>query len=1118
MMSADVDSWLGTIGLPQYADLFRSNEIDFDILLRLTSGDLLEIGVTALGHRKKLLAAIAALGDGRRNLVDATSHSANSEAERRHLTVMFVDLVGSTAMSSQLDPEEMRELIGEYQNAVAGEVLRFEGHVAQFLGDGVLAYFGWPQAHEDDAERAVRSGLAVAAGAKRLKGPDAKSLQTRIGIATGVVVVGDLIAEGVSRRHAVVGETPNLAARVQAIAEPGAVVIANSTRHLVGEVFVLQELKPQTFKGISGPVPVYSVVGERDTDSRFSARQIGGLTPVVGRDQELALMVERWRLAKASEGQVVLLSGEAGIGKSRIAEAVIEAVGRDPNFLIRYQCSPYHTDSALFPVIQQLTHALRLVESDTADQRMDRLEALLAQATDDWREAAPLVAALLGIECSSRYGPITLSPQHRRSRTLACLIDQLTGLASRKPVLWVVEDAHWIDPTTLELIELALDRVQGCKALALITSRPTSNASFGSHPAVTRLTLNKLGRAATNAIMERMALGKALPEALRDEIVAKTDGIPLFVEETTKAVIESGVLREDDYAYHLDGPLSAIAIPGTLHDSLMARLDRLQPVKEVAPIAAVIGRRFDHRTLAAIADLPEGGLERAMGQLADAELIFRRGMPPDATYLFKHALVRDAAYESLLRARRVSLHARLVDVLEAQVDSAPELKAYHAEAANLKARAIGYWDQAGAFALARPAYKEAIADFENAIRLCRTIEGDLQSKRREQSLHLKLGQALIANRGHQAAATRLAFENAMNLADEIGDASLRIQAMYGQWSGHFAAGTSSGEIGERFAALSDTLQDTGPRVVGLRMLASERFHKGRFSDSLALAERSLAAYDSQLHGDLRMRFGQDPLSVAMMLKGWNLWFLGFPDQAELAIQGSVARAREMDHANSKGYALSWGATVFNLLLGRVDRVESAAREAVEFCERMSLGMWQMIALMYLGWSMSQRDASRGLEEIEKSLRTQRKIGVGRFAAFHLALAADCFSRAGHHDLARIKIKDAFDDLGNGRDVALAAEIYRIRANLLLRAAAANRDAAADDLRRSLEIAIGQQSPMLQLRAACDLVGLQHDASERRRATDGLASIYAGFSEGFSTPDLVKAKAMMESHGGADRTG
>lgn len=1108
MMSADVDGWLETIGLPQYADLFRSNEIDFDMLRRLTSADLLEIGVTVLGHRKKLLAAIATLVDA----VDAAARPASSVAERRHLTVMFVDLVGSTALSSRLDPEEMRELIANYQNAVAGEISRFDGHVAQFLGDGVLAYFGWPQAHEDDAERAVRSAMAVTASAGRLKGPDSKSLQTRIGIASGLVVVGDLIAEGVTHRHAVVGETPNLAARVQAIAAPGAVAIASSTRHLVGDLFVLRELEPQTFKGIADPVAVYSVLGERETDSRFSARQVGGLTPLVGRDQELALMVERWRLVKSGKGQVVLLSGEAGIGKSRIAEAVIDAVGGDPNFLIRYQCSPYHVHSALYPVIQQFTHALGLLDNDTIDQRLDRLETLLAQATADWRDGAPLVAALLGIEGSSRYGPSTLSPPQRRSRTLACLLDQLTGLASQRPVFWVVEDAHWIDPTTLELIEMALDRVEGCRAMALVTSRPTFSASFGSHPVVTRLTLNKLGRAATTAIMESVALGKALPEALREEIVAKTDGIPLFVEETTKAVIESGVLHEVDHAYHLDGPLSAIAIPTTLHDSLMARLDRIQPVKEVAQIAAVIGRSFDHRTIAAISDLPEEGLEHAMRQLAAAELIFRRGSPPDATYLFKHALVRDAAYESLLRARRVVLHSRLVDFLEAQVGSAPEVKAHHAEAANLKERAIGYWDQAGVRALARPAYKEAIANFENAIRLCRTIEGDLQDKRREQSLHLKLGQALIANRGHQDPATRLAFENAMILADEIGDASLRIQAMYGQWSGHFVAGTSSGEIGERFAALADTLQDTGPRVVAFRMLASERFHQGRFKDALALAESSMAAYDPQLHVGLGMRFGQDPVFIAMMLKAWNLLLLGFPDQAELAIQGSLSRAREVDHANSKGYALSFGATVFYLLLGQWERLEGVSNEAVEFSERMSLSMWRMVALMYVGWSKSQRDASRGLEEIEESLRTQRKMGVGRFIALHLALAADCYSRAGLHDLARIKIKDAFVDLGSGRDVSLAAEIYRIRANLLLRANLCNRGAAMDDLLRSLEIAVGQQSPMLQLRAACDLVAMQEDDGERRKATKRLASIYANFSEGFSTPDLIKAKALMGGGG------
>jgi class 3 adenylate cyclase/tetratricopeptide (TPR) repeat protein len=885
------------------------------------------MGVTSLGHRKKLLEAIAALGiePGAHVPVPAVT-TLPAAAERRQLAVMFVDLVGSTALSAELDPEDMRDLIRTYQNTVAGEITRFEGHIAQFLGDGVLAYFGWPRAHEDDAERAVRAGLAVTAAAARLTTPAGAPLRTRTGIATGMVVVGDLIAEGATQRHAIVGETPNLAARLQAVAEPGMVVIGGTTRQLLGDLFALNDLGPQRLKGIADPIPAFAVLGERAIESRFAARQAGEVAPIVGRDQELALLVERWQQAKSGDGQAVLLTGEAGIGKSRLTQALLEAVAVEPHFLLRYQCSPYHGDSALYPVIQQLAHAAGFTAEDGTERRLDRLEVLLAAAMDDVGTAAPLIAALLDLDGDLRYGPLALTPQQRRNRTLAVLVEQLAGLAGRKPVLWVVEDAHWIDPTTLELIELALDRAPSLRVLMLITARPTFAASFASHPVVTRLALNRLARAATQSIVARITRGKRLPEVLLEEIAARTDGVPLFVEEMTKAVIESAVLREDADAYHLDGPLSALAIPTTLHNSLMARLDRLQPVKAVAQTAAVIGRSFDHRIIAALAARPEPELAEAMRRLVEAELVFRRGTPPEATYLFKHALVRDAAYESLLKSERLALHARLLDVLEGAGETTPAVKAQHAEAAGLAERALDYWEQAAVQALARPAYKEAIASFESAIRLCRALSDGPRWKRREQGLQLQLGQALIANRGYQAPATMRAFERALALADEMGDAALQVPALYGQWASVYIGGGDLGDLAQRFAALAETQPETGPRLVGLRMVALERFHEGRFAESLAVARRSLEAYDPVAHRDLAHRFGHDPRTAAANYLAWNLWHLGFPDQAVLVSEDNLRWARQVNHANTTGIALCYGVSLLNIWLRRVEWVESAARE------------------------------------------------------------------------------------------------------------------------------------------------------------------------------------------------
>jgi class 3 adenylate cyclase/predicted ATPase len=1115
----DIGSWLADLGLQRYEQAFRDNDIDANVLPELTADDLSALGITSVGHRRRLLGAAAALKAGparapkQDELEEAPAKSSSSSrsqtnAERRRLTVMFIDLVDSTALSAQYDPEDMREIIRAYQNTVAGEITRYEGHVAKFMGDGVLAYFGWPRTHEDEAERAVRAGMAVTQAVSRLRIPAEKALQTRVGIATGLVVVGDLVGDGAAQEQAVVGDTPNLAARLQSAAEPGMVVIAEATRQLLGDLFVLKELGARTFKGIPEPTPVFAALAERPLESRFAARQAGGVMPIVARDQELALLLERWRQAKNGEGQMVLLSGEAGIGKSRIAEALVDALSGEPRLLLRYQCSPYHSDSALYPAIQQIASAAGFAADESPDRRLDRLERLLAGAMDDIGEAAPLMATLMGLEGSARYGALTLSPQQRRSRTLAVLMDQLMGLARRKPVLWVIEDAHWIDPTTLELIELALDRVPGNRVLVLITARPTFIAAFGSHPVVTRLALNRLGREAMQAIIARIARGKILPTPLLDEIAAKTDGVPLFVEEMTKAVIESGVLREDVDAYHLNGPLSALAIPTTLHDSLMARLDRLQPVKEVAQIASVIGRNFDHRTIAALADRPQSEISEAMQQLVEAELVFRRGTPPDATYLFKHALVRDAAYESLLKAKRRTLHAHLLDVLEAAGGGAPEVKAQHAEAASLIPRAIGYWEEAGALALLRPAYKEAIANLENGVRLCRMMGEEPQWKLREQAIQLQLGQALIANQGYQAEATLRAFERARELAEEIGDISLQLPAIFGLWAGHHIAGTGSAELARRYAALAETRPETGTLLVGLRMLGLERFYEGRFEESLALTNKGLEIYDPIAHRDLGRRFGHDPRAASSNYKAWNLWHLGFPDQAASTFEDNLRWMREVNHANTTGLVLCFG-TMTNIWLRRPEHVESAAREAIRLAEEMSLALWHAWGRIHLGWALSQQDAARGLEDIEAGLREAHQIGAGRYEPFHLGIAADACARAGRPDQARSCIFKAFAGLALGHHRAFAAELHRTRAAVLLQLDADHRDAVEKDLRRALEIARQQEAPSLQLRAARDLARLLIEQGERQQAADLLAPVYGSFDEGFDMPDLREAKALLD---------
>jgi class 3 adenylate cyclase len=590
----DIGGWLRGLGLERYEPAFRENEIDLRVLPELTADDLKELGVAAIGHRRLLLKAIAdlAAGTGRaavENVPAASPANAPAEAERRQLTVMFCDLVGSTALSARLDPEDLREVIAAYHHAVADVVGSFDGFVAKYMGDGVLVYFGYPRAHEDDAERAVRAGLGVIDAVGRL---DVKSVRllARVGIATGLVVVGDLIGEGSAQEQSVVGETPNLAARLQALAEPGAVVIAASTRRLVGNLFEYLDLGAVEVKGIAAHVAAWQVLRSSDLGSRFEALRGSALSPLVGRDEEIDLLLRRWARAKAGDGQVVLVSGEPGIGKSRLAAELDERLHAEPHIRLRYFCSPYHQDSALYPFIDQLGRTSGFAHDDPPVAKLRKLDALLAGAAPAEEDVA-LIADLLSLPASERHSLPNLSPQRKKDRTLQALIRQLEGVARQQPVVMVFEDAHWIDPTSRELLDFTVERVGSLSVLLIVTFRPEFQPPWIGQPQVSMLTLNRLDRRDRTALVAQIAGGEALPDAVVAQIVDRTDGVPLFVEELTKSVLESGV--------------TPLGIPTTLHDSLMARLDRLASVRLVAQIGAAIGREFSYQLLHAVSRFPE---------------------------------------------------------------------------------------------------------------------------------------------------------------------------------------------------------------------------------------------------------------------------------------------------------------------------------------------------------------------------------------------------------------------------------------------------------------------------------------------------------------------------------
>ena len=792
----DIVVWLRSLGLGKYEAAFRENEIDETVLASLTHETLKELGVTAVGHRLKLLDAIASLpkdASGKPSSVDAATTSSalsakpEDRAERRQVTVMFSDLVGSTALSARMDPEDLREVISAYQKCVAETVQRFGGFVAKYMGDGVLVYFGYPQAHEDDAERAVRAGLELVAAVGGLK--THAPLQARVGIATRLVVVGDLIGSGASQEQAIVGETPNLAARLQGVAEPNSVVIAESTRKLLGNLFELEDLGHKELRGIAGVVRAWTALRPASIESRFEAFHPSGLTDLVGREEELDLLLRRWSRAKIGEGQVVLLSGEAGIGKSRLTAALLERLASELHTRIRSFCSPQHTESAFYPIIGQMERAAKLGRDDKPRAKLDKLDALLAQSSTSTPDAA-LFAEMLSLPNDGRYPALDLTPQQCRQRTLDALVSQIATLSRQNPVLIIFEDAHWADPTSLELFGRIVDKIPTRRVLLIVTFRPEFEPPWVGRPHVSAVNLNRLGERDIASMIDGVTGNKPLPASTRLDIIERTDGIPLFVEEMTKAVLEAGSWEALRTASAV--PLSTLTVPASLHASLMARLDRLGSAKEVSQIGAVIGREFSHALLAAVAHKSETELQSALDRLMAGGLLFRQGVPPLATYLFKHALVQDAAYGTLLREPRRALHARIAETLASQfaeiVENQPELLARHCTEAGLIEKAAGLWGQAGQRSLARSALIEAVAQLTRALDQIATVPATPSLRREQIKLNVGLANALMHTKGHAAPETKAAFDQARSLIEQeealgepLDDPLLLFSVLYGFW-------------------------------------------------------------------------------------------------------------------------------------------------------------------------------------------------------------------------------------------------------------------------------------------------------------------------------------------------
>jgi class 3 adenylate cyclase/predicted ATPase len=1111
-----VAEWLTAIGLEEYIQRFADNAIDLSIVRDLTEQDLRDLGVS-VEHRHRMLVAIMQLDkDSVAEPKNVNGTSLASAAERRQLTIMFCDLVGSTALAARLDLEDFRKVILAY-NACATDVIRkYGGNIARYAGDGLLVYFGYPHAGEDNAEQAMRAGLELVDAVMRLHSEVGVELQVRIGIATGVVVVGDLFGS----EQAALGDTPNLAARLQTHAQPNAVVIDDVSYGLAAGHFHYRDLGPWSVKGRAEPVQVWQVLRTSRAASRFEATHKVKPPSLFGRTEEMEVLLHEWRNAIRGEGRTVILTGEPGIGKSHITLALEEHLRSEPHITLRYFCSVHHANAALFPIVAQLERAARFERSDSAIEKLSKLQVLAARSIAD-NDHVAVLANLLALPAANGCRSNQLSPQERKEKTSAALLAQLEGLAMQQPVYIIFEDIHWIDPSSLELLTIVVERVPHLRVLLLLTARPEFAPPWPNYPHVTTIPLTRLDRRHGTTLVEQVAGERELPKEVMDEILARTDGVPLFIEELTKTLLEAGVLHEGRNRHELSSE-HLNAIPKTLHGSLIARLDRLGRSREIAQIGAVIGREFSYELLLALVATPEPALRTALDRLVASGLVYRKSRPHNV-YVFKHALVRDAAESMLLRDRRRQLHDTIARVLEERfpelTEAQPELVAHHYREANNVAKAVSYLALAGSRALSRSALTEARAHVTQALQLISGLPEDDGRRRDELQLRIALARTLLEQKGYADQQVGDAYAKALDLSKRVDEPRVHLASLYGLWAHNYIGGNPEAmlERARDFLASAEEQNEGGAILVGHRLVGTSHLIKGNITDASEALRQALIRYDSDEHGanspigqSLRARFGQDIGVTIYSYRSWALWLSGQAAECEKAAQAALERSQALKHDNQSRFYALWHAGMAYVLLRNRDKVAETGSTLTALASDRELPYWQALGKFLCGWRATDTGRPKdAIDLLHEGLRLWAQTGSRIFRPICLAFLADAYASANEPSLAHNTFEKAVSIASETGERWAEPEINRLFGDFLARYGAPV--AAVAKYEWAIALARRQRSLSFELRATTSLARVLCNQGRSSEANDLLQNICRRFEGGSDTLDLIDAHRLLKDH-------